>query len=316
MVAAGRALGAREADPAMRNPDSLAEKLLGPDELALIEEHPIGAALLKNPSDTPAYEAMGTAMMMLIRTKSIDEKLQQAIDNGVRQYVILGAGFDTRAYRFAELLKDARVFEVDSSATQRHKRGRAEQVLGPAPANLTYVTIDFNRDKLGETLLRAGYNPAEKTFFTWEGVTMYVAEEGVRETLRAVAQAAPGSTLVLDYTTQAVLDFMAKFPEFGPAKFLAKWGEPWVFGMPDGHEREFFAEVGLETREMSPIFGPESIKKYLTRADGTILGAPSPNAPRPQLSPEAQSAASVLAKNGSSFYSLAELAVPEHPTAG
>ena len=62
--------------------------------------------------------------------------------------------------------------------------------------------------------------------------------------------------MIVDYTTRAVLDFMEKFPEFGPARFLSKWGEPWVFGLPDGKEREFFSELGLQTQEMFPIFGP------------------------------------------------------------
>lgn len=315
MVAAGRALGARYPDPAMRNPDFLAEKLLGPEELELIKEHALSAALTDTSGATPVYEAMGTAIMMLVRTKFIDEKLEEAVKNGVRQYVILGAGFDTRAYRFAELLKNVKVFEVDSEATQQYKRKRAEAAIGPPPANLTYVTIDFNRDQLAETLLRAGYNPQEKTFFTWEGVSMYVAEAGVRQTLQALAQAAPGSTLVMDYTTQAVLDFMTAYPQFGPSKFLAAWGEPWVFGLRDGQEREFFTSVGLELREMFSVWGPEMFKRYLTLPDGTILGAPSPDAPRPQLPPEVQSAGAVLAKSGSSFYTLAELVVPDHPPA-
>jgi methyltransferase (TIGR00027 family) len=313
MVAAGRALGAREPDPAMRNPDLLAEKLLGPEELGLIQEHPIGAAMLAEPSTAgPHYEAMGTAIMMLIRTKFIDEKLESAIANGATQVVILGAGFDTRAYRFAELLKDVKVFEVDSAATQQYKRQRAEAALGPPPANLTYVTIDFNRDKLGDALLRNGYQPDQKTFFTWEGVTMYVAEAGVRETLNAVAtKSASGSTMVMDYTTAAVLDFMNQFPQLGPIKFLNAWGEPWVFGLPDGQEREFFAGLGLEPREFFPVFSPVSIKRYLTRPDGTVLGAPPPDTPRPQIPPEAQTAAAAMAKRGSSFYTLVELVVPD-----
>ena len=295
----------------MRNPDTLAEKLLGPEEAALIEEHPIGAALLQPPGSTPPYEAMGTAALMLIRTKFIDEKLLQAIENGALQYVILGAGFDTRAYRFAEVLKDVRVFEVDGPPTQQYKRRRIEAVAGPPPANLTYVAIDFNHDKLADVLRQAGYDPAKKTFFTWEGVSMYVVDAGVRETLRAIAAAAPGSTLVMDYTTEAVLDFMRKFPEYGPAKFLDKWGEPWVFGLPDGREQGFFQELGLEVREKFPVFGQESMKRYLTRPDGTPLVAPPSMTQRPQLPPEAQNMASVMAKNGSSFYSLVELAVPE-----
>lgn len=311
MVAAGRALGARYPDPAMRNPDRLAEKLIGPDEIALIQEHPISRAIEDKSGATPAYEAAGTAVMMLIRTKFIDEKFQQAVANGARQVVILGAGFDTRAYRFADILKDVKVFEVDSVATQQYKRSRAETEIGPPPANLIYVTIDFNHDKLADVLIRAGWDPAAKTFFTWEGVSMYVAESGVRETLRTIAKTAPGNTLVMDYTTQAVLDFMKQFPQFGPSKFLDAWGEPWIFGLPDGKEREFFTELGLEPVELFSIFSPDAIKRYLTAPDGTIVGMPPPDA-RPKLPEEAQSAAAVMSQKGSSFYTLAELAVPEH----
>jgi methyltransferase (TIGR00027 family) len=311
MVAAGRALGARVLDPAMRNPDVLAEKLLGPEELELIRDHPLAPALLGDPEATPAFEAMGTALMMLVRTKFIDEKLAGAIQDGATQFVILGAGFDTRAIRFHELLKAARVFEVDSEATQQRKRQRVDAALGGAPSNLTYVTIDFNRDKLGDALRQAGYDPNRKTFFTWEGVSMYVAEEGVRETLRTIAtQSAPGSSLVMDYCTKATLDFMARFPELGSSRFLAAWGEPWVFGVPDGAEKEFFAEAGLEPKEFFPVLGPEAIKRYLTKPDGTILGAPPQGTPRPQLSPEAQAAIVAMnIKPGSSFYTLVELTV-------
>lgn len=313
MVAAGRALGAREPDASVRNPDSLAEKLLGSEELALIQEHAVSRAL-SDPNAPPDYEAAGTAILMLIRTKFIDEKLREAIADGARQYVILGAGFDTRAYRFADLLKDVKVFEVDFESTQDYKRQRAQTVLGPAPANLTYVPIDFNHDNLMETLIRSGYDPAAKAFFTWEGVSMYVAEEGVRETLRAVSHAALGSILVMDFTTRGMIDFMKQFPELGPMKLLQAWGEPWVFGMPDCQEREFFHSMGLEIRAMFPMFSKEAAEKYLTRSDGTIYGAAAAAA-RPALSPEAQSAAAALAKTGSSFYALAELTVPERPLA-
>jgi methyltransferase (TIGR00027 family) len=317
MVAAGRALGARIADPAMRNPDLLAERLVGPEEIELIREHPLGAALTESLGVSPTYEAQATANMMLIRTKFIDEKLEQAIQDGASQFVILGAGFDTRAYRFAEQLKHVRVFEVDSAATQQRKRQRVDAALGGAPPNLTYVTIDFNRDKLGDALRHTGFEPNQKTFFTWEGVSMYVAEEGVRETLRTIAtQSAPGSSLVMDYTTKASLEFMAKFPQLGSGKFLAAWGEPWVFGVPDGAEKEFFAEVGLEPREFFPVVGPEAIKRYLTKPDGTILGAPPPGTPRPEMPPEMKAAIAELGmKPGASFYTLVELVVPERPPA-
>ena len=315
MVAAGRALGARVPDPAMRNPDLLAEKLVGPEEIELIREHPLGAALADFSGASPTFEAQAAANMMLIRTKFIDEKLERAIQEGAAQYVILGAGFDTRAYRFAEQLKHVKVFEVDSAATQQRKRQRVDAALGGTPSNLTYVTVDFNRDKLGDVLRQAGYDPNRKTFFTWEGVSMYVAEEGVRETLRTIAtQSAPGSSLVMDFTTRTSIEFMARFPQFGPGKLLASWGEPWVFGVPDGAGKEFLEGTGLEVRELFPVFGPDSIKRYLTKPDGTVLGAPPPDAPRPELPPEMKAALAEMGfKPGASFYTLAELAVPERP---
>ena len=244
----------------MRNPDFLADRLLGPEERELIKEHPLSAALAK-PYEEARQDmaAMGTAIMMLIRTRFIDEKLQKAVENGATQVVILGAGFDTRAYRFRELLEGKRVFEVDSAATQTYKRRRSAAALGDPPAELTYVSIDFNHDKLGDVLLQAGYRPEEKTFFTWEGVSMYVAAEGIRETLRTIStQAAPGSSLVMDFTTVGVLEFMEKFPTLGPVSMLKAWGEPWVFGVPDTEQAEFFAELGLDMAESLPMFGPDS----------------------------------------------------------
>ncbi|HEY4359435.1 MAG TPA: SAM-dependent methyltransferase [Bryobacteraceae bacterium] len=314
MVAAGRALGSREPDEGMRNPDYLADRLLGPEEKELMKDHPISGAL-----DKPYEEArkdmsvFGTTVMMLIRTKFIDEKVRAALESGATQMVILGAGFDTRAYRFAELLKGKRAFEVDSEATQSQKRKRAAEALGDPPENLTYVTIDFNRDKLGDVLRRAGYRPEEKTVFTWEGVSMYVAEEGVRETLRTIAtESAPGSVLIMDYTTEAVLEFMGKFPNLGPASMLKAWGEPWVFGIPDGEHAEFFTPMGLEIAEEMPMFGPIPAKRYLTRMDGTVFGMAtgSPNPPEQKVDPEVMAAVVELGKKtGGLGYAVAELKV-------
>ena len=140
---------------------------------------------------------------------------------------------------------------------------------------------------------------------------MYISEEGVRETLSGVAaNAAPGSRLVMDYTTTAWLAFMRKHPEFGPSRFFTAWNEPWVFGLPEGAEREFFESVGLAPREFFPGFGPEALKRYLTRPDGTVLGSLPANAAYPQLPAAAQEAIAELNKNGASVYTLVELEVP------
>ncbi len=311
MVAAARAFGSHDPDPSVRNPDWLAERLLGPDELKLISEHPLSAALAQDYREAGRdLQVVGTAMMMIIRTRFIDERLVYAVRNGATQVVILGAGFDSRAYRFHESLKDAAVFEVDSPATQEIKRQRVEAVLGSAPGNVTFVPIDFNIDSLGGALVKAGFRPAEKTFFTWEGVSMYVAEEGVRQTLRTVAtQSAPGSSLVMDYASRSVIEIIKNNPDLPAIKQLTAWGEPWIFGVPGGQEREFFADLGLEPAQMFAVFSPETIARYLTRKDGTTFGL-TPGMPRP-MPPQGAGAAAAAAAAGKpgSFYSLAELIV-------
>src|SRR5689334_11027033 len=137
MVAAGRAIGAREPDPSVRNPDSMAEIFLGPEVRALQIDHPALQALDKDYEEAMKdLEVVGTVRMMMIRTRFIEERLEHAIRNGATQVVILGAGFDTRAYRLLHLLKNVRVFEVDRPVTQALKRRRAAEVAGGIPANL------------------------------------------------------------------------------------------------------------------------------------------------------------------------------------
>jgi methyltransferase (TIGR00027 family) len=323
LVAAARAFGAREPDPLVRNPDCLAAKLLGPEELALIADHPISGALdqdYEKARENP--EVAGLSNTMLARTKFVDEHLKRALDNGAEQVVILGAGFDTRAYRFAELLGGRRVFEVDYGPTQEIKRRRVAAAIGGIRENVVFAEIDFKHETLGEVLERAGYQRSRKTFFVWEGVSMYIAEDAVRGTLKTIASsAAPGSTLVMDFAEQALLDVLRKFPEAPQNRFTSKWHEPWIFGLPDGKEREFFRECGLEMREMMMLAGKAVAQRYLTRADGTKLAVRRVRAPLSSsktMSPLRRLARGLglfaffarLMARRSKWYAIAELAVP------
>jgi methyltransferase (TIGR00027 family) len=298
-------LGAREPDESIRNPDYLAERLLGPEERAMVADQPVVQALDQDFSDlanNPA--AMGSVVMMIIRTRFIEERLEHAIRDGVSQVVILGAGFDTRAYRLTELLKNARVFEVDQPSTQEYKKRRIRETGIEVPPNLTYVPVDFRHDKLGDVLAAAGYDSSRRTFFVWEGVTMYLPEAAVEETLRWVAAQAPGSTIIFDFVGAKIIQFMANvdlnlLPEVAKQAvgrlLKLEAGEPWIFGMPDASEGEFLGKLGLELREAFPIGGEESLKRYLTRSDGT------PYIPIPPPQQQAQQ------RGG---YSLAEAFVP------
>lgn len=281
-VAAGRAIGARDPDASVRNPDHLAEQLLG-DPTRFDVDHPAVLALGLTFDDAMKDPEVVTAVrMMTVRTRFIDDALARAVAGGATQVVILGAGFDSHAYRCQGLLVGVRVFEVDRPATQALKRQRVTEVLEGPPANLTYVPVDFEHEHLLDVLTRHGYDPGQRTFFILEGVTMYLPKEAARDTLRFVGAHQPGSVIVFDYVYQAMIDMIARIdmatvPEVAK-RFVQRFldltrHEPWIFGLPMGGEREFLREFGLELRESFPIGGEQSIKRYLTRADGTEVGA-------------------------------------------
>lgn len=281
-VAAARAIGAKEPDPAIRNPDSAAERLLGdPSQLDL--DHPIIDALSK-PYETAMQEleVASTVRAMTERTRFIDEALERAVSQGITQCLVVGAGFDSHAYRCQELLAKTRVFEVDRPQTSVFKQSRVNAGLGGPPANLTYIAVDLERDALPDALARHGYDLSQKTFIILEGVTMYVEEEPLRATFRFFAAHAAGSSVVFDFATRAMIDGMKAFdinklpPQARASveKFTNMIrNEPWVFGIPMDTEKEFLAGVGLELRETLTIGGEDSVKRYLTRADGTTMGA-------------------------------------------
>ena len=184
--------------------------------------------------------------------------------------------------RGIELLAKVRVFEVDRPATQTLKKQRVHDVLGGPPANLTYVPVDFRHEDLGDVLRRPGHDESRRTFFIMEGVTMYVPEEGVRATFHYVGRHPSGSAVVFDFVYRPMVDALtninwAEVPEFAKP-FMRRFtnlirDEPWVFGVPLEGERELLSEVGLELRTLLTIGGEESLRRYVTRADGTQIGA-------------------------------------------
>lgn len=144
--------------------------------------------------------ARGMADMIGLRTVAIDTAVREALAGGVRQVVILGAGYDGRAWRMPELAA-VRVFEVDHPATQRDKcRHLAE--LPSAIGNVSFVSIDFEREALDTVLQHAGHDRTQPTCWLWEGVVMYLTRDAMRATLGNVARrSARGSTLIVNYHT-------------------------------------------------------------------------------------------------------------------
>ena len=140
------------------------------------------------------------ADMIALRTAAIDKAVRDAIAGGAKQVVILGAGYDGRAWRMPELA-GVKVYEVDHPATQRDKRAHLAELPGAA-AIVSFVSIDFERESLDAALERAGHNRSLPTCWIWEGVVMYLTRDAMSATLASIAgRSAPGSTLIVNYHT-------------------------------------------------------------------------------------------------------------------
>jgi len=137
---------------------------------------------------------------VLSRARYGEDCLEQALKQGVRQYVILGAGMDTFAFRRLDLCEQLQVFEVDHPETQAFKRRRLAEAGFESPAGLHFIPADLERESLTTALKRSSYDSRALTFFGWMGVTYYLAPESVFATLRDITHIAPsGSSVVFDY---------------------------------------------------------------------------------------------------------------------
>jgi len=297
-VAASRAIGARDPDPDVRNPDYLAERLLG-DISGYDVDVPLVHALEDSYDAAMSdLEIAGHVRAMMVRTRFIDDALERAVDEGASQVLILGAGFDSHAYRFAESLRRVRIFEVDRPAMLAYKRQRVEQVLGSVPDNVSFVQLDVQQENLRELLAAQGYDFGQRSFIIMEGLTMYLREASLRDLLSLVATHRAGSSAVFDFVSDAMIAAIRNIrieevPEIGRA-FVQRFlhlirDEPWDFGFPLGQEREFIESFGFDIHDLIILDSDEAVRRYLTRADGTQV-AEATMALRPKLPPEMERA--------------------------
>jgi len=188
--------------------DFLANDMIPQERRTLIEQGLAGALQLKpNTDQTNSLRTFLQSMglpQVISRSRYAEDQLELALQQGAQQYVILGAGLDTFAFRRPELLEKHRVFEVDHPATQAFKQHRLTELGWEIPANLTFVPVDFTKDSLPKELKRSSYDPHAKSFFSWLGVTMYLSQEEVFATLRSITEIAPAGSMVLfDYFGKA-----------------------------------------------------------------------------------------------------------------
>lgn len=187
----------------------------------------------------------GARTSAIARTRLFDDALRRAVREGIRQVLLLGAGFDSRAHRLAEM-REARVIEVDQPATQERKIRAVVRWFGSLPGHVVHVPVDFQTERLDRALDGNGFDPTHPSFVLWEGVTNYLSEDAVDVTLRAVAGlAAPGSGMAFTYVHRGLLDGSVEFA--GGAQILKRVrdaGEPWTCGFEPGALRAYLAARG------------------------------------------------------------------------
>ena len=171
---------------------------------------------------------VGARVQVTCRSRYAEDVLAQAIGGGVRQYVILGAGLDSFAYRGGLLAGRVRVFEVDHPASQQAKRAALAAAGIGEPDSVRYVPADLARDALGGCLDAAGFDASLPAVVSWLGVTMYLTAEAVAETMTAVARLAPGTELIADYLLpEGERDEAGALYGTLVARASAEQGEPW-----------------------------------------------------------------------------------------
>ncbi len=173
----------------------------------------------------------GARVSVVVRTRFIDDALNHALADGIDQIVIVGSGFDTRAYRVPGAER-AQIFEIDTPGTIQDKRTRIEALLGCLPPHVSTVATDFEREDLDAALSRTDFRRRVPTLFIWEGVTSYLSAAAVDATLRRLATlAAPRSQLIFTYLDHATLEGRSELPGARTAMAAVRHaGEPFRFG--------------------------------------------------------------------------------------
>lgn len=206
----------------------------------------------KNPEKTKAMREHlerlfpGLSSSIRARVRYFDDFVKTAVDEGLEQLVILGAGYDTRAYRI-EGLNKIKVFEVDHPGTQGVKIEKVKKIFGRLPEHVVYVPVDFESEDMGQKLLENGYSESQKTLFVMEGLVMYIPPEAVDETLSFIVKnSGKRSSILFDYYPQSLVGGTSDLEAAKNIKsFVAEQGEPLLFGIEEGTVEEFLSKRGF-----------------------------------------------------------------------
>jgi methyltransferase (TIGR00027 family) len=252
----------REEPPPLVLDDTLALQLAGEQGLLLRD---------RLRAEVRDDDLLAFSRWVCVRSRYAEDIVERQAGTGVRQYVILGAGLDTFAYR--RLDPDLRVFEVDHPATQAWKQRRLAELGVAIPDNLVFVPVDFEGQGLGPALEDAGFSFHEPAVFSWLGVTMYLTPDAIDQTLSAIAHGAAGTCVVLTYNQpDSVLDEHAVRVTSAMRSIAAGFGEPFVTLFTPHEIDALLREHGFD--EMEHIGRDEARARYFCGQQGVeIAGA-------------------------------------------
>ena len=260
--------------------DHLARELMTDEEYAAVQGYLLGGAQFFEPElDPVAWEPKALLRWLvnvhiapspLCRAAYTEQALKAAALTGAKQYVILGAGLDTFAFREPGFLSKHRVFEVDHPLTQADKLARIARAGWTIPDGLTFVPVDFTKDSLTGRLLAAGFDPSVKSFFSWLGVTYYLSAEAIGKTLSELSGlCADGSSVVFDYPDEHFFD--APEPRVQNTIRMAKaGGEPMCSGFSREALEQLLEQHGFLICE---LLTPEDIQRDIIGKAGADLKA-------------------------------------------
>lgn len=216
----------------------------------------------------------GMTEYLIARTVYFDQKFVQALKSGTPQIVILGAGYDSRAWRFAGLNSGTTIFELDAAPTQNNKLACLKKAHVETPPTVKLLPIDFNKQSLKDVLAQGGFDAQQKTLFLWEGVSYYLETDAVAATLDLVGKYGHAETaIVFDYTVPLTEENINDF--YGASAFSktmkeAHGNEALLFSLTEEDLGPFLAQHGLKVVEH---FNNEAIEEnFLTDDKGVLIG--------------------------------------------
>lgn len=244
--------------------DPLALAILGPERAGALGADPRSS---ETSPISPFLRAFTAA-----RSRLAEDELGRAVEQGVGQYVVLGAGLDTFALRGLYPPDALRVFEVDYPATQAWKRELLVQAGLAAPESLAFVPLDFHEQTLAQGLAQAGHDATQPTFFSWLGVTPYLIPEAVTATLGYIASCPAGSGVVFDYAIlPELLDARGRMVLKAILSRVEASGEPWhAFFDPTALAGELGAQGFCRVRDLDQA--GINARYFAGRADGLGVG--------------------------------------------